>query len=92
MVIQIYGSIFIIVNTSSNRHLRKIIININYPEITCFNKHHTNPHLLGHKLIRGAEGVDYFARTGKIAGDRAGMTASNGKLFYLLLKDNPQKK
>jgi membrane-bound lytic murein transglycosylase A len=42
--------------------------------------------------IRGAGRVDYFAGTGKIAGDRAGMTASNGKLFYLLLKDNLQKK
>jgi membrane-bound lytic murein transglycosylase A len=37
--------------------------------------------------IRGAGRVDYFVGTGKIAGDRAGLTASNGKLFYLLLKD-----
>lgn len=36
--------------------------------------------------IKGAGRVDYFVGTGKIAGERAGMTVSNGYLFYLLLK------
>ncbi|MEH1777798.1 MAG: murein transglycosylase A [Nostoc sp.] len=36
--------------------------------------------------IKGAGRVDYFLGTGKIAGDRAGLTVSNGQLFYLLLK------
>ncbi|BAY97773.1 MltA domain-containing protein [Tolypothrix tenuis PCC 7101] len=36
--------------------------------------------------IKGPGRVDYFLGTGKIAGDRAGVTVSNGQLFYLLLK------
>jgi len=36
--------------------------------------------------IKGAGRVDYFLGTGKIAGDRAGVTVSNGQLYYLLLK------
>ncbi|MDZ8105226.1 MAG: murein transglycosylase A [Nostoc sp. DedQUE12a] len=36
--------------------------------------------------IKGAGRVDYFLGTGKIPGDRAGVTVSNGQLFYLLLK------
>ncbi|BDI17522.1 murein transglycosylase [Nostoc cf. commune SO-36] len=43
--------------------------------------------------IKGAGRVDYFLGTGKLAGDayggqsqRAGVTVSNGELFYLLLK------
>ncbi|MDZ8222078.1 murein transglycosylase A [Nostoc sp. ChiVER01] len=36
--------------------------------------------------IKGAGRVDYFLGTGKLAGDRAGLTVSNGQLFYLLLK------
>ncbi|MBD2568255.1 murein transglycosylase A [Anabaena lutea] len=36
--------------------------------------------------IKGAGRVDYFLGTGEIAGDRAGVTVSNGQLFYLLLK------
>jgi membrane-bound lytic murein transglycosylase A len=36
--------------------------------------------------IKGAGRVDYFLGTGKIAGDRAGVTVSDGQLFYLLLK------
>jgi membrane-bound lytic murein transglycosylase A len=39
--------------------------------------------------IKGAGRVDYFLGTGKLAGDRAGVTVSNGQLYYLLLK--PQK-
>jgi len=39
--------------------------------------------------IKGAGRVDYFLGTGKVAGDRAGVTVSNGQLYYLLLK--PQK-
>jgi membrane-bound lytic murein transglycosylase A len=38
--------------------------------------------------IKGAGRVDYFLGTGKIAGNRAGVTVSNGQLFYLLLKSN----
>ncbi|MBU7585277.1 MAG: MltA domain-containing protein [Nostoc sp. TH1S01] len=36
--------------------------------------------------IRGAGRVDYFLGTGKIAGERAGVTVSNGQLYYMLLK------
>lgn len=36
--------------------------------------------------IKGAGRVDYFLGTGKLAGDRAGVTVSNGQLFYPLLK------
>jgi membrane-bound lytic murein transglycosylase A len=36
--------------------------------------------------IKGPGRVDYFLGTGKIAGDRAGVTVSNGHLYYLLLK------
>jgi membrane-bound lytic murein transglycosylase A len=36
--------------------------------------------------IKGAGRVDYFVGTGKIAGDRAGVTVSYGNLYYLLLK------
>jgi membrane-bound lytic murein transglycosylase A len=36
--------------------------------------------------IKGAGRVDYFLGTGKVAGDRAGLTVSQGQLFYLLLK------
>lgn len=39
--------------------------------------------------INGAGRVDYFLGTGKVAGDRAGVTVSDGQLYYLLLK--PQK-
>lgn len=38
--------------------------------------------------IKGAGRVDYFLGTGKVAGDRAGVTVSNGQLYYLLLKSN----
>ncbi|MEB3180499.1 MAG: murein transglycosylase A [Nostocaceae cyanobacterium] len=37
--------------------------------------------------IRGPGRVDYFMGTGKIAGDRAGITGGNGQLYYLLLKN-----
>ncbi|NMG18889.1 murein transglycosylase A [Brasilonema bromeliae] len=36
--------------------------------------------------IKGPGRVDYFMGTGKLAGDRAGITGGNGKLYYLLLK------
>jgi membrane-bound lytic murein transglycosylase A len=36
--------------------------------------------------IKGPGRVDYFLGTGKLAGDRAGVTVSNGQLFYLLLR------
>lgn len=36
--------------------------------------------------IKGPGRVDYYLGTGDIAGDRAGVTVSNGQLFYLLLK------
>jgi len=36
--------------------------------------------------IKGPGRVDYFLGTGKLAGDRAGVTVSNGQLYYLLLK------
>ncbi|WP_315787229.1 murein transglycosylase A [Fischerella sp. JS2] len=37
--------------------------------------------------IKGPGRVDYFMGTGKLAGDRAGITGSNGTLYYLLLKE-----
>lgn len=37
--------------------------------------------------IKGAGRVDYFVGSGKIAGDRAGITKGRGQLFYLLLKE-----
>lgn len=37
--------------------------------------------------IKGPGRVDYFMGTGKLAGDRAGVTGGNGSLYYLLLKD-----
>jgi membrane-bound lytic murein transglycosylase A len=37
--------------------------------------------------IRGPGRVDYFMGTGKLAGDRAGITGGNGSLYYLLLKE-----
>lgn len=36
--------------------------------------------------IKGPGRVDYFMGTGSSAGDRAGVTGSHGKLYYLLLK------
>ena len=36
--------------------------------------------------IKGAGRVDYFMGTGKLAGDRAGITGSRGQLYYLILK------
>ncbi|BAZ42655.1 MltA domain-containing protein [Calothrix sp. NIES-4101] len=36
--------------------------------------------------IKGAGRVDYFTGTGKVAGERAGVTVGRGQLFYLLLK------
>lgn len=36
--------------------------------------------------IKGPGRVDYFMGTGKLAGDRAGVTGGNGQLYYLLLK------
>lgn len=36
--------------------------------------------------IKGAGRVDVFMGTGREAGDRAGLTHSNGELYYLLLK------
>ncbi len=36
--------------------------------------------------IKGAGRVDYFMGTGKLAGDRAGVTGNHGQLYYLLLK------
>jgi membrane-bound lytic murein transglycosylase A len=36
--------------------------------------------------IKGAGRVDYFVGTGKVAGERAGLTVSNGYLYYLLLR------
>ncbi|MBW4635691.1 MAG: MltA domain-containing protein [Iphinoe sp. HA4291-MV1] len=38
--------------------------------------------------IKGAGRVDYFLGSGKVAGDRAGVTVSHGQLYYLLLKSN----
>ncbi len=37
--------------------------------------------------IKGPGRVDYFMGTGKLAGDRAGVTGGNGTLYYLLLKE-----
>ncbi|MEA5571420.1 murein transglycosylase A [Calothrix sp. UHCC 0171] len=37
--------------------------------------------------IKGPGRVDYFMGTGKLAGDRAGITGGNGQLHYLLLKE-----
>ncbi|MCP6762863.1 MAG: murein transglycosylase A [Fischerella sp. CENA71] len=37
--------------------------------------------------IQGPGRVDYFMGTGKLAGDRAGITGGNGTLYYLLLKE-----
>jgi membrane-bound lytic murein transglycosylase A len=37
--------------------------------------------------ITGPGRVDYFMGTGKIAGDRAGVTGGPGQLYYLLLKN-----
>jgi len=36
--------------------------------------------------IKGPGRVDYFMGSGKVAGDRAGVTGSIGKLYYLLLR------
>jgi membrane-bound lytic murein transglycosylase A len=36
--------------------------------------------------IKGPGRVDYFMGSGKVAGDRAGVTGGNGTLYYLLLK------
>jgi membrane-bound lytic murein transglycosylase A len=36
--------------------------------------------------IKGAGRVDYFMGTGKLAGDRAGVTGNHGQLYYLLLR------
>jgi membrane-bound lytic murein transglycosylase A len=36
--------------------------------------------------IKGAGRVDYFLGTGRVAGDRAGVTVARGQLYYLLLK------
>ena len=36
--------------------------------------------------IKGPGRVDYFMGTGKVAGDRAGVTGGYGQLYYLLLK------
>lgn len=36
--------------------------------------------------IKGPSRVDYFVGSGPGAGDRAGLTKSNGRLYYLLLK------
>jgi membrane-bound lytic murein transglycosylase A len=37
--------------------------------------------------IKGPGRVDYFMGSGKLAGDRAGITGGRGSLFYLLLKE-----
>lgn len=37
--------------------------------------------------IKGPGRVDYYMGTGKVAGDRAGVTGTAGKLYYLLLKE-----
>ncbi|GAB1544367.1 MltA domain-containing protein [Scytonema sp. NUACC21] len=36
--------------------------------------------------IKGAGRVDYFLGAGQVAGERAGVTVSDGQLYYLLLK------
>jgi membrane-bound lytic murein transglycosylase A len=38
--------------------------------------------------IKGPGRVDYFMGSGKLAGDRAGVTGGNGSLYYLLLKQS----
>jgi membrane-bound lytic murein transglycosylase A len=38
--------------------------------------------------IKGPGRVDYFLGSGKVAGDRSGVTVSYGQLYYLLLKSN----
>ncbi|WP_017317402.1 murein transglycosylase A [Mastigocladopsis repens] len=40
--------------------------------------------------IKGAGRVDYFLGSGKVAGDRAGVTVSYGQLYYLLLKSHKE--
>lgn len=40
--------------------------------------------------IKSPGRVDYFLGTGKIAGDRAGVTVSYGQLYYLLLKSSQE--
>jgi membrane-bound lytic murein transglycosylase A len=37
--------------------------------------------------IKGPGRVDYFMGTGKLAGDRAGISGGNGSLLYLLLRE-----
>ncbi len=37
--------------------------------------------------IKGPGRVDYFMGSGKLAGDRAGITGGNGSLYYLLLNE-----
>lgn len=37
--------------------------------------------------IKGPGRVDYFMGSGKLAGDRAGVTGGNGSLYYLLLRE-----
>src|SRR6478672_2028827 len=37
--------------------------------------------------IKGPGRVDYYMGTGKVAGDRAGVTGGAGQLYYLLLKE-----
>ncbi|MEH2417537.1 murein transglycosylase A [Nostoc sp.] len=37
--------------------------------------------------IKGPGRVDYFMGSGKLAGDRAGITGGNGSLYYLVLKE-----
>jgi membrane-bound lytic murein transglycosylase A len=37
--------------------------------------------------IKGPGRVDYYMGTGKLAGDRAGVTGGSGQLYYLLLKE-----
>lgn len=37
--------------------------------------------------IKGPGRVDYYMGTGKLAGDRAGVTGGAGQLYYLLLKE-----
>jgi membrane-bound lytic murein transglycosylase A len=42
--------------------------------------------------IKGPGRVDYYLGTGDIAGSRAGVTVSDGQLFYPLLKSLPPVK
>ena len=37
--------------------------------------------------IKGPGRVDYYMGTGKVAGDRAGVTGTTGRLYYLLLRE-----